>query len=103
MKDTVLTISFEELCELETINQEWVLEVIEYGIAKPISGSDRKDWYFDTGSVIWLKKAVRLYHELEIDWVAVAMIIDLLKQKQSLLQENQSLQSQLQRFHDCEP
>jgi chaperone modulatory protein CbpM len=99
MSETILYISFEELCEPEAIKHEWVLELIDYGIATPVTGSSEKDWYFDMSSVVWLKKAVRLYCELEIDWVAVALIIELLKQKQALAQENQSLQSQLKRFH----
>jgi chaperone modulatory protein CbpM len=99
MKDATLNISFKELCQADSIKHEWVLEVIDYGIAKPISGSHEGDWYFDISSAIWLKKAVRLHRALEIDWVAVAVIIDLLKQKQALAQENSSLKRQLQRFH----
>lgn len=99
MIDTRLTICFDELCELENIDQEWVIEIIDYGIAKPISGTDKNDWYFDTPSIIWFKKAVRIYNELEVDWGAVAMIIDLLKQKQMLQEENQLLQNRLHRFH----
>jgi chaperone modulatory protein CbpM len=99
MKDATLNISFKELCQAGNIKHEWVLEVIDYGIAKPISDSGEGDWYFDISSAIWLKKAVRLHRALEIDWVAVAVIIDLLKQKQALAEENTSLKRQLQRFH----
>jgi chaperone modulatory protein CbpM len=48
--------------------------------------------------VHWLKKFIRLNRELEIDWVAVSMVIELLKQKEQLKQENQNLQRQLERF-----
>lgn len=98
MSDTLLIISFEELCEAEQISQALVNEVIDYGIAEPISGNSSHDWIFDTGSVHWLKKAIRLNRELEIDWVAVAMIIDLLKQKEALQAKNEYLQRRLARF-----
>ena len=100
MTDSRFTICFEELCKLENVDIEWMIDIVDYGIAKPISGSNKTDWYFDNTSVIWLKKAVRIYHELEIDWVAVAMIIDLLKQKQTLMEGNQALQNRLHRFHN---
>jgi chaperone modulatory protein CbpM len=48
--------------------------------------------------VHWVKKAIRLNQELEIDWVAVALVLELLKQKAQLQRENQELQHQLARF-----
>ena len=84
MVDTLLVISFEELCQVERLNQELIVEVIDYGIAEPVSGDDKNDWMFDTSSVRWVKKAITLYSQLELDWVAVAMIVELLKQKEML-------------------
>jgi chaperone modulatory protein CbpM len=96
--ESFLKVTVSELCEAESIDETLIVQVVEYGIAEPVQGENSRDWIFDTGSVHWLKKAVRLYHELEIDWVAVAMVIELLKQKEALLKENQHLQEQLQRF-----
>ncbi|MFT4941297.1 MAG: chaperone modulatory protein CbpM [Paraglaciecola sp.] len=98
MGDTILKISLTELCEAEQINEELIIEVVEYGIAQPVAGKSVEEWIFDPTSVHWLKKAIRLNRELEIDWVAVAMVIELLKQKEHLQQENQNLQHQLARF-----
>lgn len=96
--ESFLKITVSELCEAESIDETLLVQVVEYGIAQPVAGQNSQDWIFDTSSVHWLKKAVRLYQEMEIDWVAVAMVIELLKQKESLLKENQHLQEQLQRF-----
>lgn len=57
MVDTLLVISFEELCQVERLNQELIVEVIDYGIAEPVSGDDKNDWMFDTSSVRWVKKS----------------------------------------------
>jgi chaperone modulatory protein CbpM len=53
---------------------------------------------FDTSSVRWVKKAITLYSQLELDWVAVAMIVELLKQKEKLTEENEYLHRRLTRF-----
>jgi len=99
MTDIGLNVSFDELCDLIYIERDCMVDIIEYGIAKPVSGSGKNDWYFEISSIIWLKKAVRIYDELEVDWVAVAMIIDLLKQKQILQSENQLLKKRISRFN----
>nr|WP_241664377.1 chaperone modulator CbpM [Ningiella ruwaisensis] len=93
----MLLISFEELCQSAHIKQEFIVEIVDYGIAKPVSGEKTNEWVFDTGSVKWLKKAINLHLELEMDWFAVAMIIELLKQKEALKTENQYLRQRLER------
>jgi chaperone modulatory protein CbpM len=98
MSKALLTISFTELCEFENITEEVIIQVVEYGIALPIEGDSSADWVFDATSVCWLKKAVRLYQDLQVDWVAVAMVIDLLQQKEALQKENEYFQRQLERF-----
>ena len=98
MSETILKISLSELCEAEQINEELIIEIVEYGIAQPVAGKTVEEWIFDPTSVHWLKKAINLNRELEIDWVAVAMVIELLKQKEHLIRENQNLQRQLARF-----
>lgn len=53
---------------------------------------------FETASVYWIKKAVRLHQDLEIDWLAVALLIDLIQQRDALQKENAFFQQQLSRF-----
>lgn len=98
MKEIVLTISVHELCEYQGLNEELIAEVVEHGIAAPTRGCAVAEWVFDATSVYWLKKAARLHHDLEIDWVAVAMVIDLLQQKEALEKQNYYFEQQLNRF-----
>ncbi len=58
----------------------------------------KSDWEFETASVYWIKKAVRLHQDLEIDWLAVALLIDLIQQRDSLQREKEFFQQQLKRF-----
>ncbi|MBZ2162075.1 chaperone modulator CbpM [Alteromonas stellipolaris] len=98
MSETLLIISFEELCHIEQLSKDMIIEVIDYGIAEPVSGDNTRNWVFDTNSVRWVKKAITLYSQLELDWVAVGMIVELLKQKEKLTEENENLQRRLMRF-----
>lgn len=94
----MLIVTFEELCQSQQINEEWVFEVIEYGIAEPVSGDSGEDWVFDTNSAHWIRKAIRLHQEFESDWVAIAMVINLLKQNEALQADIQYLKNRLERL-----
>lgn len=100
MTDTVLSITVHELCEYQGLTEQIIVEVVDHGIAQPVAGNQVVDWVFDTRSVRWLHKAVRLHHDLEIDWVAVAMVIDLLQQNEALQKQNQCIEQKLRHFLD---
>jgi chaperone modulatory protein CbpM len=100
MTEIVLSISVRELCQYEGLTEQLIVEVVEHGIAQPAAGRKVHDWEFDTTSVHWLRKAVRLHRDLEIDWIAVAMVIDLLRQNEALQRQNQYIEQQLKRFRD---
>jgi chaperone modulatory protein CbpM len=98
MTDVVLSISLHELCQCDEFTEQVIVEVVEHGIAQPVAGKAVVDWVFDTSSVYWLRKAVRLHADLEIDWIAVAMVIDLLRQNEALQKQNQAFEQQLRRY-----
>lgn len=98
MTELVLSISLRELCQYEGLSEQIIVEVVEHGIAQPMAGREVVDWVFDTTSVHWLRKAVRLHADLDIDWVAVAMVIDLLRRNEALERRNQCFEQQLKRF-----
>ncbi len=98
MTELLLSMSLRELCQCDGLSEEVVLEIVEHGIAQPVSGREYVEWEFDTTSVYWLRKAVRLHADLDIDWVAVAMVIDLLRQNEALQKQNQCIEQQLRRF-----
>ena len=98
MNTTIIHITFAELCELERIESDILIELVGHGIVTPVSGQLATDWVFETNAVPWIKKAVRLAGDLELDWVAVALVIDLMQQKEALERENQNYRLQLERF-----
>jgi chaperone modulatory protein CbpM len=106
MSDTLFSISFKELCQVEGIEGELIIEIVEYGIVMPINKHSEQvryeQWLFDTGAVPLIKKALRLRQDLEIDWIAIAMVIDLMQEKEVLQKENECYQRQLRRFIENE-
>eukprot|EP00828_Plagiopyla_frontata_P017423 TRINITY_DN22593_c0_g1_i1.p1 TRINITY_DN22593_c0_g1~~TRINITY_DN22593_c0_g1_i1.p1 ORF type:complete len:132 (-),score=7.61 TRINITY_DN22593_c0_g1_i1:9-404(-) len=98
MKQSLSEISIRELCQLESIERDIIIEIVEYGIAKPIEDSESANWVFEISSVYWIKKAVQLYQELEIDWLAVSLLIELMQQRELLRKENEFFKQQLKRF-----
>ncbi|MCB1691052.1 MAG: chaperone modulator CbpM [Halioglobus sp.] len=100
MTELVFSISLHELCQCEEFTEQVIVEVVDHGIAQPVAGHDVADWVFDTTSVHWLRKAVRLHSDLEIDWVAVAMVIDLLRKNEALEKQNRHFEQQLRRFRE---
>jgi chaperone modulatory protein CbpM len=102
MSETLFSTSFDELCQLEGIESQLIIEIVDYGIVVPMNKSINQNsyeqWLFDTGGVHLIKKALRLRQDLEIDWVAIAMLLELMKQKEELQKENEAYQRQLKRF-----
>ena len=101
MSDILINIPFTELCKIEGIERELVVDVVEYGIVEPIGyvvdervmegrmvgQAEEGQWLFETRSIVWIQKAIRLHLDLDIDWIAVAMVIELLQQKSDLEKE----------------
>ncbi|EED32830.1 conserved hypothetical protein [gamma proteobacterium NOR5-3] len=94
----MIRVTVKELCEREGVSHDALLEVIQHEIAEPLEGSCVDDWCFDVTSAHWVKRALRLQRDLEIDWIAVAMLIDLLREREALDRENQALRQRLERF-----
>ncbi|MFT6085008.1 MAG: chaperone modulatory protein CbpM [Glaciecola sp.] len=98
MVDITRYIPIDELCENSSIKIEVILEIVEYGIATPQSGLTLSEWVFDLESAHWIKKAIKLNREFLLDWVAISIVIDLMKEKEKLKQENDRLTSRLSRL-----
>lgn len=98
MTNITLYIPLDELCLNANISQEAIIEVVEYGIVSPVEGETLSEWVFDIESAHWIKKAIKLSQQLQIDWVATAMVIELMKKNQQLEKENIQLNARLERL-----
>ncbi len=98
MSSRTVHISIHEFCQREGVSEQHVHSIVEHGIAQPLVGQLSRDWAFDNNNVRWMQKALRLRHDLDIDWIATAMVIDLLRQRESLHRDNRQLRQRLRRF-----
>ena len=98
MTSTIIHITVSELCEREELSRPVVVQLVQHEIAQPLTGSSLEDWVFDVTNAHWMKCATRLHRDLEIDWIAVAMLIDLLRERERLSEENSRLRQRLARF-----
>ncbi len=94
----VIQMTVSELCECEGVSSTVLVQLVENDIAHPVLGQQVEDWVFDANGVIWVKKAIRLHRDLELDWLAVATLVDLLRERDRLASENRALRQRLQRF-----
>ncbi len=98
MNTPVTRITVAELCECNGMSRTTLLQLVQYDIAAPLVGTSIDDWEFDTSTARWMQRAVRLQRDLDLDWLAVATLIDLLREREELRRENRELRQRLGRF-----
>lgn len=72
-------LTFEEVCEICRIDATVMNELIENEIIHPY-GQSRKEWKFALAELPRVKRALRLQRDLEMNFTAVAVLMDVLDQ-----------------------
>lgn len=94
-------ITTQELRQRFDLSTEALVEIVEHGIVEPEGGypaDNPEQWSFDIQYVVTLRRAARLHRDLGIDWAGIALVLDLLEERERLRQENEMLQRRLGRF-----
>jgi chaperone modulatory protein CbpM len=73
------------------------IEIVSLGILAP-AGDTPETWVFDLQMISTARRALRLQRDLHLDWEAVALVLDLLSERDRLREENQQLHRRLQRL-----
>lgn len=81
--DEQVQYSLEEVCEVCSIQSEWVIELVELGIIQP-SGNKRRNWQFPGSSLHTAMKARRLQRDLDLNLSGVALVLELLDEIEQL-------------------
>lgn len=97
MNDYTIEISLTEICRAVDLSEQHFIQLIEHDIVHP-KGEAQNAWFFDVAMVSVAKRAVRLHRDLELDWAAIAVIVELIEQRDQLKAENESLKRRLRRF-----
>lgn len=96
-----MTVTLREASHALGLEVRYVVEIVEAGIVEPRtgqSGESPHDWQFDADMLSRMQRACRLYRDLELDWPATALVLDLLAEKERLQRENRRLHRLLRRF-----
>jgi len=86
-----------EACHALDIPAAEIIEIVALGIVAP-AGDSPDTWEFDLHMLSTARRARRLQRDLHLDWEAVALVLDLLHERERLQQENTLLRRQLQRL-----
>lgn len=95
--DYAINIDLSSTCEAIGLESHELIEIVTYGIIEP-QGNKPEEWEFDLHMLSIARRAARLKRDLHLDWLAVALIVDLMEERDRLTQQNQALHSQLGRF-----
>jgi chaperone modulatory protein CbpM len=77
-------LTMQDLCQFCHADEAWVIELVEHGVLDP-NGSSVEKWRFCGVNIIRAKKARRLTRDLGINTAGVAMVLDLLEQRDAVL------------------
>lgn len=92
-----LVIDMQEFCQVVDMPAAFVIEIVEHGILEP-QGRQPDEWLFDSAALSIAKRAVKLHHELQLEWDGVALAINLLEELERVRAENRMLRQRLGRF-----
>jgi len=97
MVEFSVEISLSELCRHTDTPEATIVEFVELGILEPVGGS-QEVWVFAAETVQVTQRALRLHHDLGINWAGVALALELIAEREQLRTENRHLRQRLQRF-----
>lgn len=82
--EIVDALSFRDLCRFCQAEDSWVIELVEQGVLEPV-GSEVDNWQFVGTSIVRAKKARRLNRDLGVNVAGVALVLDLLEERDTIL------------------
>lgn len=72
-----------ELCRACTVHADYIIELVDAGVLEP-AGRDASRWRFEGASLRRARIALRLEHDLDINYAGAALILDMLDEVENL-------------------
>lgn len=95
MPQSELTITFVELCQTCDVEQQILIDMVEFGLFDPepphIDHPD--DWTFQVTVVERAQKALRLHYDLSVNFAGIALVLDLLEEIDQLRSQAAQIKS----------
>ena len=93
--DENLNLGLDDLARSCGISAELLTLLVGEGLLSP-QGQSPADWRFNGIQIYRVRRALRLSHDLELDWPATALALDLIEEIEQLRARIHSLEMQLQ-------
>jgi chaperone modulatory protein CbpM len=87
-------LTLTEVSQCVQLSVETVITIVDHGIVEP-RGAQPQEWLFAQDMLDTLRRAARLQQDLELDWEAIALALNLIEEVRTLRRENQRLRRQL--------
>jgi chaperone modulatory protein CbpM len=81
--EVVETLSMSELTMFCDTNADWVIKLVEHGVVAPITLST-PEWEFSPTHIARARKAARLMRDLGLNVAGVALVLDLIEERDRL-------------------
>jgi chaperone modulatory protein CbpM len=81
--DIVETLSLSELTMFCDTNAQWVVTLVEHGVVTPVAQT-ASEWEFTPTHIARARKAARLMRDLGLNVAGVALVLDLIEERDAL-------------------
>lgn len=88
--DDNATYTVVELSKICVTDQDTIVEMVEYGIIAPLEPKAQA-MTFSGDAITRLQKALRLHHDLSINWPGISLALELLDEIEDLRAELENL------------
>jgi len=95
MNEHVYKLTLTEVTLSVRLPVETIITIVDHGIVEP-SGRLPEEWLFAPHMLETMRRASRLQHDLELDWVAIALALELLDKLRDSRAENRRLRQRLE-------
>ncbi len=92
--DALAFCNLDDVCQRTRLEEHFVIACVEHGVAQ-VAGQEVVAWRFSMTSILRLQKAWRLHRDLELQVSSLALVLDLLEERDQLLQEISELRGRL--------
>ena len=84
--EIVESLTSAELCRFCDADESWITELVEHGVLTP-DGTSFSEWHFHGVNIVRAKKARRLQRDLGVNAAGIALVLDLLQEREELMRE----------------
>ncbi|WP_340120927.1 chaperone modulator CbpM [Methylobacter svalbardensis] len=77
------SLTLEQLCQACGVHAEWVISLVEESIIEP-QGDEIHLWRFSGASLVRVRSALRLQHDLGVNLAGIALALDLIEELENL-------------------